>query len=180
MSFFPRLKFQWKTADIAAQLDAVTALSATEISAIDQSVLSDGLGFLKVAKFTFDPSAVAAHRTKAAHGLCVTLPDNALILGGGVEILTNFHSPTTGAGVDKATIALSILNANDLITATAIETDTFWDAVKYKVIVPDALAAAGVGTPIKLTAAKEITATVAVDPLDAGKLVGWLFYVVGA
>lgn len=178
MSLFPRLKFQWKTADIAAQLDAVAALSAAEINAIDQSVLTDGLGFFKVAKFTFDPTGVAAHRTQAAHGLGVTLPDNAIVLGGGLEILTGFAS--TAGGADKATIALSILNANDLITATAIETDTFWDAVKWKVIVPDALAAAGVATPIKLTAAKEITATVGVCALTAGKFVGWLYYVVGA
>lgn len=156
---------------------AVTA-TAAELNAVDQSVVADGLGFLRVARFTFDPSAVAAHRTVGAHGLGVTLPDNALILGGGVEILTTFAS--TAGGTDKATIALSILNANDLITATAIETDTFWDAVKYKVIVPDALAAAGVATPIKLNAAKEVTATVGTAALTAGKFVGWLFYVVGA
>jgi hypothetical protein len=81
--------------------------------------------------------------------------------------------------VDKATIALSILGANDLITATAIDSGTFWDAVKSKVVVPDFLNAAGVATAIKLTSAKEVTVTVGVDPLDAGKLVGWLFYVIG-
>lgn len=155
---------------------AVTA-TAAELNATDMSVVQDGLGFLRVARFTFDPTGVAAHRTQAAHGLGVTLPDNALILGGGVEILTTFTS--TAGGTDKATIALSILNANDLITATAIESGTFWDAVKYKVIVPDALAAAGVATPIKLNAAKEVTATVGVCALTGGKFVGWLFYVVG-
>jgi len=154
--------------------------TAAEIDAVaDQSAAtSDGLGALKAARFTFDPTAVAAHRTQAAHGLGVTLPDNAIVLGGGIEILTNFTS--TAGGTDKATIALSIQGANDLITATAIESATFWDAVAWKVVVPDALAAAGVATPIKLTAAREVTATVGVCALTGGKLVGWLFYVVGA
>lgn len=158
----------------------VTA-TAAEINAIADGYVgpgTDGLGYLQVARFTFDPTAVSAHRTAAAHGLGVTLPDNALVLGGGVEILTTFTS--TAGGTDKATIALSIQSANDLITATAIESGTFWDAVAYKVIVPDALAAAGVATAIKLTAAREVTATVGVCALTGGKLVGWLFYVVGA
>jgi hypothetical protein len=158
----------------------VTA-TAAELNAITDGYVApgtDGLGYMQVARFTFDPSAVAAHRTVAAHKLGVTIPDNAIILGGGLEILTGFAS--TDGGADKATIALSIQTANDLITATAIETDTFWDAVAYKVVGPTALEAGGVATAIKLTAAKEVTATVGTAALTAGKFVGWLFYVVGA
>lgn len=153
--------------------------TAAEIDAVaDQSAAaSDGLGALKTARFTFNPTALTAHRTQAAHGLGVTLPDNAIVLGGGLEILTTFTS--TAGGTDKATIALHIQGANDLITATAIESGTFWDAVAWKVIAPDALAAAGVATPIKLSAAREVTATVGVCALTGGKFVGWLFYVVG-
>lgn len=137
---------------------------------------ADGLGFLRAARFTFDPSANAGERTTAAHGLGVTIPDNAVILAGYIEILTTFAS----AGADAGTIALSVEGANDLVTATAISSGTFWDAVKGKVIVPDALNVAGVATSIKTSAAREITATVATQALTAGKLVGWLFYVVGA
>lgn len=167
------------TRESVDKLNALTA-TAAEINAVaDGYTLStDGTGYLQVARFTFDPTGVAAHRTTGAHALGPVIPDNALILGGGVEILTTFTS--TAGGTDKATIALSILSANDLITATAIETDTFWDAVKYKAIVPDAMVVAGVATPIKLTAAKQVTATVGVCALTGGKLVGWLFYVVGA
>ena len=153
----------------AAELDAVADQSASA---------ADGLGALKAARFTFDPTATAGMRTQAAHGLGVTLPDDAIVLGGGLEILTTFTS--TAGGTDKATIALHIQGANDLITATAIESGTFWDAVAWKVIVPDALAAAGVATPIKLTAAREVTATVGTCALTGGKFVGWLYYVVGA
>lgn len=165
------------TKEEADKLSDLTA-TADQINSVAYTDGADGLGFLRVAKFTFDPTGVAAHRTQAAHGLGVTLPDNAIVLGGGVEILTTFTS--TAGGTDKATIALSIQGANDLITATAIESATFWDAVAYKVIVPDALAAAGVATPIKLSAAREVTATVGVCALTGGKLVGWLLYVVGA
>ena len=136
---------------------------------------ADGLGFLRVARFTFDPTNTVGYQSIAAHGLGVTLPDNAVVVGGGMEITTGFAD---GAS-DNATIALSINGANDLVTATAISSGTFWDAVKWKVIVPDAMAAAGVATPIKLTAAREITATVAVHALTEGVLTGWLYYVIG-
>lgn len=134
-----------------------------------------GLSFLRAARFEFDPTANSGERTIAAHGLGVTLPDNALVLYGIIEILTTFAS----AGADAGTIALSIEGANDLVTATAISSGTFWDAVKAKAVVPDALNLAGIATAIKLTAAREITATVGGQALTAGKLVGWLFYVLG-
>lgn len=153
---------------------AQIADGAVTAAKLDSSAV-DGLGVLRAARFTFDPSANSGQRTQAAHGLGVTLPDNALVLYGIIEILTTFAD---GAS-DNATIALSIQSANDLVTATAISSGTFWDAVKAKVVVPDALNAAGVATPIKLTAAREITATVGVHDLTAGKLVGWLFYVIG-
>jgi predicted RecA/RadA family phage recombinase len=160
------------------QVSHATAAVATAIAdgALSAAVLgtADGLGFIRAARFTFNPSANAGERTIAAHALLATLPDNALVLGGIIEILTTFTSAT-----DAGTIALSIEGANDLVTATAISSGTFWDAVKSKVVVPTALEASGVATAIKLTAARAVTATVAVEALTAGKLVGWLFYVVG-
>ena len=162
--------------------DAVTSakiLDGTIVKADMSTELQgtvDGLGNVKCARFTFDPSATAGMRTIAAHGLGVTLPDKAIVIGGGMEILTTFADGVA----DAATIALMIQGANDLVTATAISSGTFWDAIKWKVIVPDAMAAAGVATPIKLTAAREVTATVGGVALTAGKLVGWLYYVIGA
>jgi len=160
--------------------DAVTtakiidaAVTAAKLSTALQGS-ADGLGLIRAARFTFDPTTDAAMRSQAGHGLGVTLPDNALVLGGMIEILTTFTSAN-----DSGTIALSIQGANDLVTATAISSGTFWDAVKSKVVVPDALNAAGVATAIKLTAAREVTATVGTQDLTGGKLVGWLFYVIG-
>ncbi len=135
----------------------------------------DGLGVLRAARFTFDPTAVAGQRTIGAHLLGAEIPDNALVLYGIVEILETF----TDGVIDAATIALSVEGANDLITATAISSGTFWDAIKAKAVVPDALRIAGIATSIKLSAARQVTATVGGVALTAGKLVGWLFYVEG-
>jgi len=132
---------------------------------------------LQAVRFTFDATGDASMRSIGAHKLGAFLPNNAIILGGGLEILTGFAS--TDGGADKATIALHVQSANDLITATSIETNTFWDAVAYKVVVPTALEAGGVATAIKLTADREVTATVGTAALTAGKFIGWLFYVIG-
>lgn len=154
--------------------DSQTSVDAAQMTTALQGS-ADGLGFIRAARFTFDPSANAGERTIAPHVVGAAIPDNAIILGGGMEILTTFVSAT-----DAGTIAASVEGANDLVTATAISSGTFWDAVKYKGVVPTALELAGVATAIKLTAARQVTFTVAVEALTAGKLVGWLFYVQGA
>jgi hypothetical protein len=105
------------------------------------------------------------------HYLGVTLPDNALVVGGGVEVLTTF---TDGAD-DSMTLALSIKGANDLVTATAVSADgNIWDAGNHD-IVPDNTGS----TAIKLTAASELLVTVGDDQPSAGKLRVWLLYIEG-
>lgn len=132
-----------------------------------------GLGFISAARATFDPSAVAGDRTVAAHGLGVTIPDDAVVMGGFYDVKTTFTS-----AADSATIAIMIQGANDIVSAIAIsDVSNPWDAPTIGAIVPK------INTPettgIKLTAAREITATVAVQALTAGKLSINLFYVVG-
>ena len=105
------------------------------------------------------------------HYLGVTLPDNALVVGGGVEVLTTF---TDGAD-DSATLALSIQGANDLVTATAISAGgAIWDAGNRD-IVPDNTGS----TAIKLSAARELLVTIADDQISAGKMRVWLLYLEG-
>jgi len=106
-----------------------------------------------------------------SHYLGATLPDNALVIGGGVEVLTTY---TDGAD-DSATLALSINGANDLVTATAISAGgNIWDAGNRD-IVPDSTGT----TAIKLTAERELTLTIADDQLTAGKMRVWLMYIEG-
>jgi hypothetical protein len=128
------------------------------------------MGELKVAHFTFD-TGVAANKTVAAHGLGVVLPIHAIIVGGFYDVNTAFLS-----GTSAATIAISVEGANDIVTATAVS-DAIYGTIGRKAIVPKANTPES--TSVKCTAAREITATVAVEVLTAGKLTGYLYYLVG-
>lgn len=157
---------------------ATTNLDTLAIDAlsVDGSAVAfgaeNGLGMLRVARATFDPSATASQRTVAAHGLGVTIPDDAIVVGGVVEVNTAF----TSAG-GTATIALMVNAANDIITAAAVS-GAPWSTIGLKAIIPKANTPESTG--VKLTAAREITATVAVQALTAGKLTVFLYYLQGA
>jgi len=131
---------------------------------------ADGLGVLRVARATFD-LAVKANRPIGAHGLGVTIPANALIVGGFMEVNTAITGDT------NATLAISVKAANDIQTAAAVS-DAPWSTTGQKAIVPKANTPESTG--IKLTAAKEITATVATAALLTGKVTIYLYYVEGA
>jgi len=133
---------------------------------------ADGLGMLRVARATFNPSLTAGQRTIAAHNLGVTIPDNAVICGGFVDVITTFTSAT-----DAATIALHAQSANDLVSAIAISNGgNPWDA-GLKAIIPKANTPESTG--IKLTAARALTATVASEALTAGKANLFVYYLIG-
>lgn len=132
-------------------------------------------------------SAGVANTTIAAHGLGLYLPINAIITNVIVDVVTTFTSAT-----DAATIALKAQSANDIVSALAISDATnIWDAgihgskVGYPAFANDAaedtaveVAALFAGTMLKLTAARELTATVAVEALTAGKANIFVEYVI--
>ena len=130
----------------------------------------DGLGVLRVARATFD-LGVAANRTVGAHASAVELPINALVVGGFMEVNTAL------TGVENATLAVSILQANDIQTAAAVA-GVPWSTTGGKAIVPKANTPES--TSIKLTAAKKITFTVGTAALLTGKVTVYLYYVEGA
>lgn len=131
----------------------------------------NGLGVRRTARFEFNPSANTGERTVGAHGLGVTIPAKAIIVGGVIDVITTFAS----AGADAGTIAVSVEGANDIVSAIAISDGTNpWDA-DIRAIVPKNNTPETTG--IKLaTTAKEVTATVAGQALTAGKFVGFLDY----
>jgi len=131
---------------------------------------ADGLGVLRVARATFD-LAVAANRSVGAHGLGVILPAQAIVVGGFMEV------NTAVTGEANATLAVSVLGANDIQTAAAVS-GAPWSTTGRKAIVPKANTPESTG--IKLTAAKEITATIATAALLTGKVTVYLYYVEGA
>jgi len=149
------------TAD-AAELNLVDGVSAPGV---------DGLGLIRVARATYD---FAEHGGAiSAISLGVTIPDNAVVVGGFVDVVTT----CTTAGADAGTMALSIQGANDLVTATAVSAGgDIWD-VGLRAIVPKSNTPETTG--IKLTAARAITATIAGQVFTAGKFTVFLHYVQG-
>ena len=133
-----------------------------------------GLGSLRVARFVFDAadvdSADVDNLDVGAHGVGVTLPANAIVVGGFFDVNTAFTTSASG------TLAISVQAANDIQTAAVVSGAPF-STIGRKAIVPKANTPES--TSVKTSAAKEITCTVAVGVLTAGKLTGYLYFVEG-
>ena len=148
-------------------------------------VKQDGLTVTKLAVATFDPSGDTTKRPVAAYGLGVYLPDNAVVTRAWYDVVTTF----TSAGADAGTIALHVQGAGDLVVAIAIsDASDVWDAGVHACLPNNfaldgnamtqlAMGAARAAECIKLTAERELTATVAGQALTAGKLVLYVEYV---
>lgn len=134
-----------------------------------------GNGNLRVARFLFDTAAKdssgVSNKTVAAHGTGVYIPANAIIVGGFNDVNTALTSTNS-----TAQIAESVEAANDIQTAAAVS-GAPWSTINRKAIVPKANTPES--TSVKTTAIREITFTVTVEALTAGKLTGYLYYVEG-
>lgn len=149
----------------------LTSLSQRSNGAVTNNGLGkDGKGMMGVARFTFDTDKVA-NRTVAAHGTGVYLPINAIVVGGFFDVNTAFTSASTNTG----TIAISVEAANDIVTAAAVSGAPY-STIGKKAVIPKSNTPESTG--VKCTALREITCTVAVAALTAGKLTGFLHYVV--
>lgn len=132
----------------------------------------------EVAMATFNPSANTGERTIGAHGLGVFIPAKAVITKILVDVVTTFTTAN-----DSGTIALHAQAADDIVAAIAIsDASNVWDAgvhgskIGFPNLGADAahdsaveVAALFAGVALKTTAEREITATVAVQALTAGK-----------
>ena len=104
--------------------------------------------------------------------LDVVLPANAIIVGGVVDVVKTFTSEN-----DTATIAISLVEANDIVAAKAIGAEgDVWDA-GLQAIIPKANTPESTG--IKLAADTPVTVTVGVEALTAGKFILYLDYYEG-
>ena len=159
---------------LGAAAGTLVTATAAEINAkvAAAGLAADGLGVLGVARFTFNPTATAGERTVGAHGTGVTLPQYAVVIGGFFEVNTVC---TSAAGT--GTIAIMVQGANDIQTATAVSGAPY-STTGLKAITPKSNTPESTG--IKLTAAREITVTVGTQDLTAGKLTGFIHYVVSA
>ncbi|OJW18786.1 MAG: hypothetical protein BGO51_15560 [Rhodospirillales bacterium 69-11] len=144
----------------------------------------EGTVVREVAVATYDVTG-GDSGTIAAHGLGVFIPTKAIITKAWVDVVTTFTSAT-----DATTIALKVQGTGDLTAAIAIsDSSNVWDAgihgclpgsyAEATVAGDSAIldAARNAASFIKTTAVREITATVAVEALTAGKLNVYLEYV---
>jgi hypothetical protein len=99
--------------------------------------------------------------------LSATIPTNAYIVGGFVEVDTAL---TSGGA---ATVAVKVEGAGDIVAAAAVS-GAPWSTTGRKDVVPDSTGS----TVVKTTAARKIQATVATAALTAGVFDVVLFYVV--
>lgn len=130
---------------------------------------ADGLGNLRVARATWDFAVDGG--AISAIDLGVTIPDNAVIVGGFVDVITTATSAT-----DAGTGAISVASADDIVAAVAISDGANpWDA-GLKAIIPKSNTPESTG--IKLSSAAAVTFTIAVEAFTAGKFVCFLHYVV--
>lgn len=151
----------------------------------------NGVSALRVAQAVFEfggtDSSGVSMATAAAHGLGVYIPDNAIVVDAWIDVVTTFTSATS----DTATLAVKIQTANDVVAAIAIADATnVWDAGVHgtkinnfaldgNALTQVAMAAARSATHLKLTAEREITVTVGVEAITAGKMVIYVAYLLG-
>ena len=155
--------------DMNDNFDTLEPLASGDLAA-------GGLGVLRVARFSFDTAGVdsagVANTTVAAHGTGVTIPIHGIVVGGFFDVNTAFTSASGNTGQ----IAIHVQGANDIQTAAAVSGAPY-STIGRKAIVPKANTPES--TSVKATAAREITCTVSVAALTAGKLTGYLYYVEG-
>lgn len=135
-------------------------------------------GGLHVVRFTFDAAsgnddAGAACKAIGAHDMGVTIPANSIIVGGFVDVNTAF----TSANSNNGTIAIKVVSANDIISAAAVS-GAPWSTIGRKAILPKWHTPEN-AADVKTSAASDVTVTVAVSALTAGKFTGYLLYVTG-
>ena len=132
-------------------------------------------------------SALVSNKTVAAHGTGVYLPVGAIITGGFTDVKTTFTSATSAA-----TMAIMAEGAGDLVAGIAINSGSSrWNAglggclpgsFAERTVAGDTAildAAAMAGSMIKTTVEREITVTVGVEALTAGKMAIFVEYYIG-
>jgi hypothetical protein len=155
--------------------------------------VESGVFMPRVAVGIFDTagndSSGASNKTIAAHGMGVYIPKGGIVVAAWYEVVTTF----TSAGSNAGTIALSVSGAGDLVTGIAISDASTVYAAGMRGCKPGSVAEATVAGDTQIlsaariaatfigpvTAEKELTATVAVDALTAGKLILYVQFVQG-
>jgi hypothetical protein len=132
----------------------------------DGTQSKQGTFVAKTVRFIYDVATNGG--SVAPHTLPVILPPNAVITRSYFKIVTAFTSGASGGG----TVAISCEDANNIKTATDLSSQSANAFVEGE--------STGAASAFKraIAAPCSITATVASTAQTAGKLVGWLDYVI--
>ncbi len=124
--------------------------------------IKDGLGHVRKLRLTYDFAVLGGAISAINLGdLRDLIPDNGVVLGGFVDVLTTL----TTAGGDAGTVAISVEGADDIVAAIAVNNGANpWDA-GLQDIVPDRTAA----NMVKTTAERRVVVTIAGQVVTAGK-----------
>jgi len=178
---------------MAKEIKRMTAVRTAYQARRGSVTCASSLGTKMVATAIYDTAGVdssgASNKTIAAHGLGVYLPIKAVVTRFWYDVVTTFTTAT-----DAGTIAYMAQGAGDLLAAIAISDatnvhDAGMHAGKpgFPALGADAahdtqpeVAALFAATFIKCTAEREITATVAIEALTAGKAVLFVEYFISA
>lgn len=168
-----QLAGQGLTAADAAKVHAIAA-TAAELDAAARAAIqgAEGLHRKMVAVARYDFAVDGGAIGDIASG--VSIPDNAIICGGFVDV----DQTCTTAGADAGTMAIKAQGANDIVSAIAVSDGTNPWGAGLHAIIPKGNTPESTG--IKLTAAREITFTIATQAFTAGKFTVFLEYLQGS
>lgn len=150
---------------VARSMSGAVSINAAGVTSISNTSNGDSANYApRIAQATYDFSVQGG--TVAAHGLGISLPANAVIMNSLMEVVTPIVSVS-----NNGTFAISCEDANNIFTATDIDSSSAGDILKGT-----ALPSAPVG---HIASACEITATIGTNAFTAGKVIVWVEYVVG-
>lgn len=149
---------------VNADISSSAAIGESKLDAQANDGSDEGLFADRVARFIYDVAADGG--TVGARGLGVTLPGGAVIIRSYFKIITQFVDSGSG------TVALSCEDANNIKTATDITGSS------ANAFIEGQSTGAASAFVRDIAADCEITATVAASDQTAGKLVGWVHYVI--
>lgn len=140
--------------------NAVETAKIADANVTEAKLAAPSATTLNVKRCLLGVLDATAGKIIGTHAIACQLPIKAIVTRIDYEVITTCTSAT-----DAATIALTLQTANDVITATAIDAgDNIWDAAVPKVTLVTGATAAY----IKCSAARTLSAVVAVEDLTAG------------
>ncbi len=172
-----------KTVDlsnIAAGSNLPTSALASDAGIVPAMIAPAGVqstpatDLVRVAIATYDFAVDGGAVSTITPAKTVNLPSGAIILGAAVRVITK---PDSATHTGTVAIGTSAGSSSTSVKAALVVSDATWNANAISTPVAPVFTVASF---VRLTAAGNITVTVATEALTAGKFDIFIFYVVGS